>query len=361
MAVRVVDFFCGCGGTSKGLENAGMEIALGLDNDSDAASTYRLNFPQAAFIEKDINSVTFAEVERHLKLKTKDSLVFCGCAPCQPFSKINTVKPTSDDRKHLLSRFGEFVEHFLPDYVLVENVPGLQIFDVSKGPFKDFVELLERLGYSGSRRRFEVVQCQFYGVPQCRRRLVLLATRHGDVAPWPVKTHGPGGTICDALPTVWEMIGHLPPIRAGEKSEVISDHQAMELSPLNLRRIQATPPEKGRETWPPELQLACHRGHTGHTDVYGRMRKHAPAAALTTRCISLSNGRFGHPEQDRAISIREAALLQTFPIDFLFCGSLGAKARQIGNAVPVALAAQLGKAVVTHERSVRRGATIGEV
>lgn len=133
------------------------------------------------------------------------------------------------------------------------------------------------------------------------------------------------------------------------------NHQAMSLSPRNLARIVATPEGKGRESWPEELRLECHKGREGHSDVYGRMRKDQPAAALTTRCISLSNGRFGHPTQNRAISVREAACLQTFDRNFVFKGPLTSVARQIGNAVPVSLAEQIGHAIVEHEKIRRKG------
>jgi len=363
MALKVVDFFCGCGGTSAGLRKAGLEIILGLDFDPDAGKTYKANFKTAGFIDRDINQVTFAEISSHLKLSADDSLVFCGCAPCQPFTKINTKKRRRDGRRSLLKRFGRFVKKFKPDYVIVENVPGIQAVDTTSGPFKDFLDLLEAEGYGGERCRFEVVGCQFYGVPQCRRRLILIATRHGVKAPWPQKTHGPEGTRRKKLPTVWEKIKDLPPIAAGETHASIPHHRTMNLSQKNLERIMATPPEMGRESWPPELDLglACHEGHEGHSDVYGRLKKHAPAAALTTKCVSLSNGRFGHPEQDRAISLREAALLQTFPKRFKFEGSMGSIARQIGNAVPVSLAEQIGLAVAEHDRIRRLRAEVAEV
>lgn len=338
-----------------------MEIILGLDFDAEASKTYRANFESASFIEKDINKVTFKEISQCLEVGPDDTLVFCGCAPCQPFSKIKTTRRKRDARKSLLSRFGRYVKRFRPDYVVVENVPGLQSVDAMSGPFKDFLDLLDAEGYGGNRCKFEVVECQYYGVPQCRRRLLLIATRHGDSAPWPLKTHGKDGVASKNLPTVWEKIGTLPAIEAGQEHPEVPDHCSMSLSETNLKRMMATPAEKGRESWPAELRLKCHKDHEGHSDVYGRLRKHAPAAALTTKCISLSNGRFGHPEQHRAISVREAALLQTFPMTFRFEGCLGSKARQIGNAVPVALATQIGLAIVEHDRIRRMESVDGKV
>lgn len=352
MALKVADFFCGCGGTSRGLELSGMEIALGLDFDPDSASTFQSNFPEAEFLQRDIQEVTFDEVATALDLKGEDTLVFCGCAPCQPFSKIKTQKRDDDCRVGLLKHFGRFVRHFRPEYIVVENVPGIQSTQVNSGPLKEFLELLESEGYGGTRTRYEVVECQFYGVPQRRRRLVLVATRLGIEAPWPLKSHGPEG-VNPQLPTVWEFIGNLPEIEAGDQHPEIPDHQTMSLSRKNLQRLMATPAEKGRESWPANLTLSCHKGRQGHTDVYGRLRKHALASAMTTKCISLSNGRFGHPVQHRAISVREAALLQTFPMNFQFTGSMCSKARQIGNAVPVELARAIGCAIVAHHAEVR--------
>ena len=162
-----------------------------------------------------------------------------------------------------------------------------------------------------------------------------------------LSTYGPGAPN-DCYQTVWEAIGDLPPIRAGEKHPSVANHQSAALSEINLRRIRTTPTGGGRCDWPQELKLECHAGHSGHSDVYGRMCKDRPAGALTTRCISLSNGRYGHPTQDRAISVREAARLQTFDDCFVFEGSMTSAAKQIGNAVPVLLAKTFGMHFSTH-------------
>ncbi len=175
-----------------------------------------------------------------------------------------------------------------------------------------------------------------------------MASRLGEIT-LPQPTHGPG-TDNAAYPTVWQWIGHLPPIGAGERHPNIPNHQSAGLSEINLRRIMATPAGGGRLTWPENLRLPCHQDYDGHTDVYGRMRPNEPSTGLTTRCISISNGRFGHPYQHRAISAREGACLQTFPMDFIFEGSLTAVARQVGNAVPVLLAQNVGERFVQHAR-----------
>jgi DNA (cytosine-5)-methyltransferase 1 len=348
MVFKVADFFSGCGGTSAGLKRAGMEIVLGLDFDADAASTFKCNLSPKCFIQQDISKVKLKDLSPWLSRREGEVLVFCGCAPCQPFTKINVAKSNEDSRRTLLKQFGRFVRGFRPDYVVVENVPGLQAVHATSGPLGDFLGLLTRMNYQ---YKTGIVECQFYGVPQCRRRLVIIATKHG-VAPWPKKTNGPDSEN-KKLPTVWDFIGDLPPIKAGERHDTIPNHGAMRLSEKNLRRIACTPEGKGRECWPDELNLDCHAGHKGHTDVYGRLRKDRPAAAMTTKCISLSNGRFGHPTQNRALSVREAARLQTFDEDFIFSGGLTSAAKQIGNAVPVSLAEQIGKSILNHwkERS----------
>ena len=338
--IKVFDFFSGCGGTSCGFEQAGLDIVLGLDIDKDAALTYRSNFPSAAFIEADICTLGTDVLNPWLKDQV-NPVLFCGCAPCQPFSKQNRQRGKADVRRNLLSEFGRFVEDWLPEYVFIENVPGMQRFKGQKGPLPAFKALLKRLGYTFDIR---VLPALWFGVPQTRERLVLLASRSPAIS-LPVATHGPG-----KLPftTVKDWIGDLAELEAGGTDPVDPSHRAAELSELNLARIAATPEGGGRENWPDHLILDCHRNHKGHTDVYGRLAWDKPAAGLTTRCISYSNGRFGHPEQDRAISVREAACLQTFPTSFVFSGNLNSKARQVGNAVPPSMARVIGMTIVAH-------------
>lgn len=338
--IKVFDFFSGCGGTSCGFEQAGLDIVLGLDIDKDAAQTYRSNFPSAAFIEADICTLGTDILNPWLEDRN-DPILFCGCAPCQPFSKQNRQRGEADVRRNLLSEFGRFVEDWLPEYVFIENVPGMQRVKGQKGPLPAFKALLKRLGYTYD---IKVLPALWFGVPQTRERLVLLASRSPAIA-LPVATHGPG-----KLPftTVKDWIGDLAELEAGATDPVDPSHRAAELSDLNLARIGATPEGGGRENWPDHLLLDCHRNHKGHTDVYGRLAWNKPAAGLTTRCISYSNGRFGHPEQDRAISVREAACLQTFPTSFVFSGNLNSKARQVGNAVPPAMARVIGMTIIAH-------------
>lgn len=354
LPIKVFDFFSGCGGASRGFQNAGMEIVFALDNDPDAASTFKANFPRTHvleefagqadahktyFILRDIEDMPTTSLQPLVDVCKGHPLLFAACAPCQPFTKQNTRRRPNDRRKDLLAEFVRFVECFKPELIFMENVPGLQKLRDKKGPFGEFLVVLKNLGYE---YRFEVTAAQYYGVPQQRRRLVLIASLLGPIQ-FPAKTHGPG-TPHPEYEKVRDWIGDLPPIEAGEMHPVVPNHRAARLSALNQERIRATPEGGDRRDWPEHLQLQCHlKGYKGHTDVYGRMRWNQPATGLTTRCISLSNGRFGHPEQDRAISVREAASLQTFPRYFVFHGSLSSMARQIGNAVPVLLAECFGR------------------
>jgi DNA (cytosine-5)-methyltransferase 1 len=329
--MKVIDFFCGCGGTSAGFQAAGLEIAGGLDLDPSAAKTFRRNFPNAGFIEGDITDVDPSEVDR---MVGGGPVLFAGCAPCQPFSKQNRQKRTDDSRRPLLAEFGRFVLALRPEFVVVENVPGLQRIG-DAGPFPAFRSQLQDLGYSVAAA---VLKASDFGVPQTRRRLVLVASLKGPACLPKARGGSP--------PSVRDAIGGLPRLEAGEVDCKDPDHAAMRLSPRNLQRIRLTAEGGGRETWPHHLLAPCHREHQGHSDTYGRMSWDRPASGLTTRCLSYSNGRFGHPDQDRAISAREAALLQTFPANFRFEGTLGAKGIQIGNAVPPLFAQQIAEALL---------------
>lgn len=344
--VKVLDFFSGCGGASRGFQDAGMDVVFAVDWDADASRTFKRNFPEATFDSKDIREVDEDRVHELVAEQRPHRVLFCGCAPCQPFTKQNTTrpKPNDDERVPLLLEFLRFIRRCEPDVVFVENVPGIQNVHPDSEPLRSFLRGLEEAGYSEP--TCESVALKWYGVPQGRRRFLLLASRHGPLA-LPPQTHGPG-TPNPEFATVRDWIGDLPELQAGEAHAEIDDHRAARLSALNLERIRETPEGGGNRDWPQRLQLKCHQGTNGYTDVYGRMSWDRPASGLTTRCISYSNGRFGHPDQDRAISVREAACLQTFPMDFRFSGSLNSRARQIGNAVPVRLTTVVGHHVAAH-------------
>jgi DNA (cytosine-5)-methyltransferase 1 len=307
---------------------------MGIDNDRDAADTYRANFPEAKFLEIDVRQLAASDLK---PLLPTGPLLFAGCAPCQPFSRQNRNKKTTDPRRDLLSEFARILIAIRPEYIIVENVPGLQRVTRS-GPLHAFVRRLMRTGYQVS---IDVLRALDFGVPQERRRLVVVAALAEEPA-LPVPTHGPGLL---RTATVRDFVRGLPPLASGETDERDPDHVAMALSEMNLKRIRSTPEGGDRRNWPKKLLLECHSQHKGHTDVYGRMSWDKPASGLTTRCISYSNGRFGHPDQDRAISVREAACLQTFPRSFRFSGSPTSKARQIGNAVPPLMAQRIVEAL----------------
>jgi len=350
--IRVVDFFSGCGGTSAGLRSAGMTPLVGLDSNANAASTFRKNFPEASFIEDDICNVTPEGLSDLVATRRRYPVLFSSCAPCQPFSAHNRARVKRIDKgtkSSLLDEVHRFIRYFNPEYLLIENVPGLQKTSPRTGPFRRLCMLLGELSYWHD---LDILRAQDFGVPQYRRRLVLIASRLGRIK-LPTPTHGPGRP--HPYSTVWDWIGGLPRIKAGGIHPTIANHRAMNLSDLNLDRLRCTPEGGGRNDWPKHLQLACHQDHSGHSDVYGRMHKRRPASALTTKCLSLSNGRFGHPTQNRAISGREAACLQTFDRDFMFDGSLTEIGQQIGNAVPVKLAEVLGEAIIDHFAEFRRG------
>ena len=328
-----------------------MKIAFALDQDADARASFEANFPDTHFEFADIRKVSVEAIRSRVEAGRSNPVLFSGCAPCQPYTRQNTIRPELDldERVPLLACFAALVEGCRPDLVFVENVPGLQKLHSCSQPFGGFVKQLEDAGYELDYRPIKLAK---FGIPQSRRRLVLVGSRHSKVH-LPEETHGPGAPN-GRYATVRDWIAHLPPIQAGEEHQDIPNHRAANLSARNLERIEATPEGGGNRDWPKELTLDCHKGVSGYSDVYGRMSWDAPASGLTTRCTSYSNGRFGHPEQHRAISIREAACLQTFPEDYIFEGSMASMARQIGNAVPVRLAKLIGSRLVQHLRDVGR-------
>jgi len=354
--IRAYDFFSGCGGTSVGFRQAGIKHALAIDSCSDAISTFQKNFRGASVINEPIESVDVQRIEAYYNKESAVRL-FCGCAPCQPFTKqkTNTKKYASEDnRRGLLAYFSAIVHDCLPELVFVENVPGLQkVSSEDGGPFSLFIKQLENDGYFVD---YGVIAVQDYGAPQVRRRLVLVASRMGTIS-IPEPTHGLNRA--KAYVTVRDVIADLPPVKHGtEHPDKLRypNHRAARLSPLNLERIRHTG-TNGRRDWPESLLPMCYTKKTngerynGHSDCYTRLAWDKSAPGLTTRCISYSNGRFGHPEQDRAITVREAARLQGFPDRFVFTGSLNSMARQIGNAVPIQVAKAFGRHFIKHVRS----------
>lgn len=343
-----IDFFSGAGGLTRGLLDAGISVIAGLDANPDCRQTYEANNPPAKFIAADIRKVKPGEIRKIIKGIPKKDLLFAACAPCQPFSK-QKIQRRNSSSKTLLGSFGYLVASIKPGHVLVENVPGLSKVH-GDSTYRRFCRMLDNAGYRISER---ILDAKHFGVPQTRRRLVIFASRHLEPT-LPEPTHGPTKR---SYVTVRETISRFPPLSAGSSAKAVPNHRASALSPLNLERIRNTPKNGGdRRSWPKRLRLACHSdGYSGHTDVYGRMWWGRPAPALTGRCDSLSNGRYGHPRQNRAISLREAAALQSFADDYVFYGrSKNSIALQIGNAVPVKLAERLGRHILKLSKEALR-------
>ncbi|MDC4203792.1 MAG: DNA cytosine methyltransferase [Candidatus Manganitrophus sp.] len=341
--ISAVDLFCGAGGLTHGLMISGIRVEAGIEIDKQVEYAFRANNPGVEFLRWDVARKNYQSIQ---KLFRPGSIrLLAGCAPCQPFSKL-----TNGAGKHkdwdLLDNFGRFVRKILPELVTMENVPELE--ERGSDVYIRFVRTLKECGYSVAA---EVVRCEDYGIPQSRRRLVLLASRLGEIALPEGRYRNPS-----RWRTVRQAIGTLRPLASGEADPGDPLHVASLLSRTNLERIRATPRDGGtRKHWPDRLVLACHQRHTGKSygSIYGRMWWDRPGPTMTTLCTGIGNGRFGHPEQDRAITLREAALLQSFPRTYDFWPreeKLNRKAvgRMIGNAVPPKLARALGEALLSH-------------
>ena len=346
--IGVVDLFCGVGGLSHGLKQGGLNIIAGFDIDKTCEYAYTHN-NGAQFFDTDISKVTKEQV---LSLFGDSKIkVLAGCAPCQPFSSYAFKNKKKDPNKYdLLYQFGRLVEEVQPDIVTMENVPQIASFSL-KNVLQDFVDLLENNHYHCS---VKVVYCPDYGIPQTRKRLVLLASKFGDI-----KLISPTHSK-DNYVTVKDVIGDLPPLEAGETSDTDPLHRAKSLSPLNMQRIMHTPYGGSWKDWPKELMLECHKSQKGSSfgSVYGRMRWEKPAPTMTTQCTGLGNGRFGHPEQNRAITAREAALIQTFPREYKFFAdeenvSIVKASRYIGNAVPPQLGFVIAQSIIRHIEEIK--------
>lgn len=335
-----IDFFCGAGGLTRGLLNAGIEVILGIDNDEKCRETYEANNPPARFLNGDLREISLNDLESEIQKVPNKELLLTASPPCQPFTKQRRDLRNKEDAK-LLKYISRLVKELQPAHVFIENVPGMTRIP-GNSTYHRFRRVLSDLKYKWCGG---IVDAKAYGVPQTRRRFMLIASREFEPSLHPV-THGPNLIPCI---TVEDAIGKFPHINAGDIHPTVPNHQASALSDLNLERIRNTPHDGGdRRSWPKHLKLECHtNGYYGHTDVYGRMRWKYPAPALTSRCNSLSNGRYGHPNQNRAISLREAASLQSFNEDYKFFGkSITHIAMQIGNAVPVKLAEAIGKHIL---------------
>lgn len=341
--LRAVDFFCSIGGMTYGFRKAGIDVIAGIDIDPSCKETYEHNNPGSKFIQADIKKYSFEQLEKDAEIKKDDDkLVFIGCSPCQYWSIIKTDKTKSKLSKNLLADFQKFVEHFRPGYIVVENVPGI-IKEHSKSGIKKFVNQLQILRYSV---KYDILNANHFGVPQNRRRFTLVASRvNTDISL-------PEGNK-EKILVVKNFIGvknGFPKIKAGHFDKTKFKHSTAGLTENNLKRIKLTKKNGGtREHWSKikKLQIEAYDGKdNSFRNVYGRIYWDKPAPTITTRFNSLSNGRFGHPEEDRALSIREGATLQTFPKAFDFKEKSMIKvARHIGNAVPPEFAKRIAKSL----------------
>ena len=350
-SISAVDLFCGVGGLTYGLEQAGIKVVAGIDIDETCKYAYEQN-NEAKFVCEDIASVT-SEYLSALYPKG-DIKLLVGCAPCQPFSPHAYKNPNreSDEKWGLLTSMQQLIEDVEPEVVSIENVPPIQNQEI----FTDFVDTLHALKY---KVHHKVVFSPDYGVPQKRRRLVLIASKFGKIAPLS-KTHSSSGQ--DGLKpylTVRDAISDLPTIADGQVYDTDPLHWTRKLSTRNKERIQQSKPGGTWLDWKPELRAPCHQRESGQTykSVYARMEWDQPAPTITTQFFNFGTGRFGHPEQDRALSLREGALLQTFPLDYDFIApsvpaSLTRLGVHIGNAVPVQLATVIGQSIQKHLEDV---------
>ena len=335
-----IDLFCGCGGVSEGLKQAGFTVVAAVDNDPICCETYRLNHPEVSLIQKDIRKTSARSLKTILGKRKLDLLVVC--APCQPFSRLNkSDKP--DERVFLILQSIRFAKALRPQYVFFENVPGLT---KNQTVINQLTSEFTNLGYKLSEA--QQIDAADYDVPQRRIRCVIVAAKK-ETPSLPKPTTPAGHRI-----TVRTAIGDLTIAERSNPSDPL--HVCRNHSDITIRRLQHISQDGGsRDELPEDLILPCHKKlndageMTHYCDVYGRMRWDAVAPTLTTGCTDVTKGRYAHPCYDRAITLREAALLQTFPREYQFYGNSGQIARQIGNAVPVNLARNLVSSFLLNE------------
>lgn len=338
---KAIDFFCGGGGMTCGLRQAGIDVVAGIDFDEEAKETYEFN-NKNFFIHSDIRRLHTDFFERKFNIQCNDdNLIFVGCSPCQYYSIINTDKNKSIKSKDLLMNFYRFVEYYRPGYVLVENVPGILTNKDSILP--KFLKEMNTIGYN---EKHKIVDMCYYGVPQTRERFSLIATRLNKPIVFPKRN--------EKQSLLKDFIGEqngFPRLRAGNKDTSSSNHTVAGLKSINIERLRQTPHDGGNRlayAHNKKLVQNCYKGKDNiFNDNYGRMWWNKPASTITTKFFSISNGRFGHPEEDRAISLREGATLQTFPKEYVFkTKSISKTAKLIGNAVPCEYARRLGEVII---------------
>lgn len=347
MSICAVDLFCGAGGLTCGLQKANIDVRAGFDIEQECRYPYLENNEDVEFVEANIaGDVSAEDLKSYLSSPDSDYTLIAGCAPCQPFSAMsngNDGRTNDHEKWGLISEFSDLVYEVEPDLVTMENVPQARKHE----PYDEFKNTLNDLGYEVY---VDVVKCPNYGVPQSRKRLVVLASKHGHIE-LKGPTHDPGEVTVRSAFEEHDLVE----LEAGETADNDLLHNARGLSNKNIERIQKSVPGGTWEDWPEELRLACHQKDSGkrYTASYGRMEWDEPAPTMTTQFYNYGSGRFGHPKEDRAISVREGLILQTFPGDYSFVESeedlnVVALGKMIGNAVPVRLGEVIGETLIRH-------------
>lgn len=340
--LTAVDLFAGAGGATQGLRDAGINVLAAVENDASAVASYRMNHPDVPIVERDIRTIAARELFRRTGLRKGELTLIKACPPCQGFSSLAEGRASPDERRNdLVYDVIRFVHTFRPRAMLLENVPGLG----RNIRLSDVESALSRAGYIHATYSIDAVHL---GVPQRRRRLILIALRG--------RRRRLPESFYDLLPQGFD----ITPVSAGEALDDLSVGHLKE-DPLNRyrahrvavrARIRAIPANGTRFDLPKEHQLACHSsldsgGTRTATASYGRVRLDQPAPTMTTRCTTPACGSFIHPTEHRGLTLREAATFQTFPYHYQFAGGYDSIERQIGNAVPVRMAQALGLAVLS--------------
>lgn len=342
--LKAVDFFCGAGGMSYGLLNAGINILAGIDIDENCKKTYESNIGKNKFIKADVFLLEEKQLQRQLNIKKNDDdLILVGCSPCQFWSIICTDKKKSEKSKNLLTEFERFVKYFKPGYVLVENVPGV-LRNKQESGLENFIFWLQNNNYEV---HFEIHNVKDYNVPQSRKRFTLLANRICGKKIFPKPNNKNTLNVKDVL----GLQNGFKKIPAGHKDDTDFLHSTQAISEIVLKRLKKVKKNGGNRldfANDPTLQLKCFIGKDkSFKDTFGRLWWDRPSPTITTKFTSVSNGRFVHPDEDRALSLREGATLQSFPFEYKFFGTSNAAiAKQIGNAVPPVYAQKIGETIM---------------
>ncbi|MDP2619798.1 MAG: DNA cytosine methyltransferase [Hyphomicrobiales bacterium] len=356
-----IDLFCGAGGLSEGFRQAGFHVLAGNDIDESAGETYAATHEEAKFLPGPIENITTADLLKASGLKAGELDCLIGGPPCQAFSVYNHQRGMHDDRSQLFREYLRIVEGLMPKWVVMENVTGI----TSAGEGAAVQAILKSLRGLGYHVETSILRAEEYGIPQERRRIVFLANRLGQPISWPGPSHGEDG---DPFVTIAEAISDLPPLENGEDGGVqpyatapqsdyqrmlrgnsteVHNHAAPQLASINMERMQYIPPGGSWRDIPFELlPTGMKRARRcDHTKRYGRMAWDGLSCTILTKC-DLHWGAFLHPEQDRAVTVREAARIQSFPDWFHFEGSRTEQYVQVGNAVPPLLGSQIGHAII---------------